>query len=160
MPGARTKLLLYITSDRLQKHSYLGKTFSNCKSAIFQTKGQSASLSVPADVVRLGEDELIFHQQWWCCSVPVGSHNVVTPVIEQNTKATYHTAFQTILLFLHLLSHDPLCLHSHVALGFSGRCQRVSFFPGESGASGRECGPVTPTERAEQEVTVVPTAGL
>lgn len=85
---------------------------------------------------------------------------MVTPVIEQNTKATYHTAFQTILLFFHLFSHDPLCLHSHIALGFAGRCQRVSIFPGESGTSGRECGPVTPAERAEQEVIPVLTVGL
>lgn len=85
---------------------------------------------------------------------------MVSPVIECNTEATYHAALQTILLLLHLLSHDPLRLGSHVALGFSGRCQGVSIFPGESGASGRECGPVSPAGRAEQEVTVVLTAEL
>ena len=72
-------------------------------------------------------------------------------------KLTYHAALQTILLLLHLLSHDPLRLRS---LGFSGRCQGVSVFPGESGASGRECGPVTPAGGAEREVTAVLTAEL
>lgn len=84
----------------------------------------------------------------------------VSPVIESNTKATYHTAFQTILLLLHLLSHDPLGLRSHAALGFPGWCQGVTNFPGESGARGRECGPVTPAGRAEKEVIAVLTAEL
>ena len=73
------------------------------------------------------------------------------PLNQKNkNEATHHTAFQTILLLLHLLSHDPLCLRSHIALGFTRQCQGVSVFPGESGTSGRERGPVAPAGRAEQ----------
>lgn len=47
---------------QLQKHCYLGKTCLNCKSGIFQTKGQSASLCGATEVVGLEEAELIFYQ--------------------------------------------------------------------------------------------------
>lgn len=160
MLGANKKPLHHSTSSRLQKYCYLGKTCLNCKSGIFQFKGQSASLCAATDVVVLEEADLIFRQHRWRCSLAVKSHSAVSPVIERNKAATHHTAFQAILFLLHLLSHDPLCLCSHIALGFTHQCQGVSIFPGESRASGRECGPVTPAGRADQEFTVVLTAGL
>lgn len=55
----------------------------------------------------------------------------------------------------HFFSHDPLGLCSHIILGFLSASQGVSCFPGESGASGRERGPVTPVGRTLYEVSVV-----
>lgn len=139
---------------------YFGKLCFSCISGSFQTKGRSASLSEATDFVGLNGAGVIFCQHWWSCSLLLGNHNVVSPVLQWNTKATYSTAFQMILLLLHLLSHDTICLHSHVALGFLGQCQEVRIFPGESGARERERGLVTPAGWADQEVTVVLTAGL
>lgn len=144
--GWEPRLEATALKHQLQKYWYLGKTCLNCKSGIFQNQRTKCVTLCSHRSRRTGRD--------WAHLLPV------SPEIEWNTEATYPAAFQTILLLLHLLSHDPLGLRSHVALGFSGWCQGVSNFPGESGARGRERGPVTPAGRAEQEVTVVLTAEL
>lgn len=58
-------------------------------------------------------------------------------------ETAYHAAFKVMLL-PPFFSQDPLGLRSHITRGSSSLSQGVSCFPGESGASGRECGPVAP----------------
>lgn len=65
------------------------------------------------------------------------------PKRNENSQTAYHAAFKVMFL-PPFFSQDPLGLRSHITLGSSSLSQGVSCFPGESGASGRERGPLAP----------------